>query len=187
MHPESPEAWRDWLAENHGRGAGVWLVTTKKAFGGPEVTYDEAVTEALAWGWVDSKPSKLDERRSMLWFAPRKGGSGWARPNKERIARLIESGRMQPAGMAKIEAAKADGTWTLLDDVEDLVVPEDLAAAFGRHPGSRERWEAFPRSPKRGILEWIVQARTPVTREKRIEETARLAALGERANAWRRK
>ena len=123
----------------------------------------------------------------MLWFAPRKRRSGWSRPNKERIARLEAEGRMAPAGRAVLEAAKADGSWTLLDDVEDLVVPPDLAAAFARHPGSAEQFEAFPRSAKRGILEWIVQAKTAGTRDKRIEEAARLAAQGERANQWRPK
>ncbi len=148
------------------------------------MTYDEAVEEALCWGWVDSKPRKLDEARSMLYFAPRKGGSGWSRPNKERVERAIATGQMTPAGLAKIEAAKADGTWTMLDAVENLEVPDDLAAEFDAYPSARANWEAFPRSAKRGILEWIIQAKRPETRAKRVEETARLAQDNIRANQW---
>ena len=92
---------------------------------------------------------------------------------------------MEAAGVAAVESAKRDGSWTALDDVENLIVPEDLAAAFESHPGSAEQWEEFPRSVKRGILEWIVSAKRPATREKRITETATLAARGERANQWR--
>jgi uncharacterized protein YdeI (YjbR/CyaY-like superfamily) len=123
----------------------------------------------------------------MLYFSPRKPRSGWSRPNKERVARLEAAGAMQPAGAAVVAQARADGSWTLLDEVEDLVVPDDLAAAFDAHLGSREQWDAFPPSARRGILEWIVQARKPETRAARVGETARLAAVGERANQWRPK
>jgi uncharacterized protein YdeI (YjbR/CyaY-like superfamily) len=150
------------------------------------MTYDEAVAEALAFGWVDSKPGKLDDERTMLYFAPRKPGSGWSRPNKERVERLIAEGRMAPSGLAKVEAAMADGTWTMLDTVENLEVPDDLAAEFNKYPDARANWDAFPRSVKRGILEWIIQAKRPETRAKRVEETALLAQENERANQWRR-
>jgi uncharacterized protein YdeI (YjbR/CyaY-like superfamily) len=120
----------------------------------------------------------------MLWFTRRKAGSGWARTNKERIVRLEAEGRMTPAGRALIDAAKTDGSWTLLDDVENLIVPDDLAAAFDRHPGSRQNFEAFPPSARRAILEWIVQARREATRAARLEESARLAAENVRANQW---
>jgi uncharacterized protein YdeI (YjbR/CyaY-like superfamily) len=112
---------------------------------------------ALCVGWVDSTANTVDDERSMLWFAPRKRGSGWSRPNKERIERLDRDGLMQPRGRAVVGAAKADGSWSLLDDVENLMVPPDLAAAFAVRAGSREQWEAFPRSARRGILEWIVK------------------------------
>lgn len=185
VQPDTPEDWGVWLEREHGRTEGAWLVTWKKHTGRATVSYDDAVTEALRFGWVDSLGRRLDDDRSMLWFAPRRKGSGWSRPNKVRIARLEAEGRMEPAGRAVIEAAKADGTWTLLDDVENLVVPDDLATAFDGHAGSRETWDAFPRSVRRGILEWIVQAKRPDTRGRRVEETARLAARGERANEWR--
>lgn len=186
-HPLTRAEWRDWLAANHDRDEGVWLISYKKATGKPAVSYDEAVEEALCFGWVDSKPGKLDDERSMRYFAPRKGGSGWSRPNKERVERMIAAGLMTPAGLAKVEQAQADGTWTMLDAVENLEVPDDLAAEFDQYSHARANWDAFPRSAKRGILEWIVQAKRPETRAKRIEETARLAEDNVRANQWRGK
>jgi uncharacterized protein YdeI (YjbR/CyaY-like superfamily) len=187
VHPETRAEWREWLAANHDSCVGAWFVSWKKHTGRPAVAYDEAVSEALAFGWVDSVPRTLDDDRSMLWYASRKPGSAWSRPNKERVARLEAEGRMAPAGAAVVAAARADGSWSKLDDVEDLVVPSDLAAAFVEHPGSADEWEAFPRSAKRGILEWIVQAKKPETRAKRVAETAELAARRERANQWPRK
>jgi uncharacterized protein YdeI (YjbR/CyaY-like superfamily) len=183
-HPLTRAEWRAWLAANHTRAEGVWLISFKKATGKPALSYDEAVEEALCFGWVDSKPRKLDEERSMLYFAPRKGGSGWSRPNKERVERMLAAGLMTPAGLAKVDAAKADGTWTLLDAVENLEIPPDLEAALDAYDAARNNFEAFPRSARRGILEWIVQAKTPTTRAKRVEETARLAQQNKRANQW---
>ncbi|HXV94639.1 MAG TPA: YdeI/OmpD-associated family protein [Pseudonocardia sp.] len=185
FEPADLAAWRAWLGDNHRRAAGVWLVTWRARTGRTQFSYDEAVEQALCFGWVDSKPRALDDDRTMLWFAPRKRGSGWSRPNKQRVERLLAAGLMAPAGLAAVETAKADGSWTMLDAVEDLVVPDDLAAAFEARPGAREQWEAFPRSVKRGILEWIVQAKRPGTRAKRVTETADKAAVGERANQWR--
>ena len=184
--PASRSEWRAWLAEHHGRDEGVWLVRFKKAAGKPTVSVDDAIAEALAWGWIDSLPRALDAERTMLYVAPRKAGSGWSRVNKAHVERLIASGQMTPAGLATIERARADGSWSLLDDVENLVVPDDLASSFAAHPPAAEEWEAFPRSVKRGILEWIVQAKREATREKRIRQTAEMAQRGERANQWPR-
>ncbi|MEN9936240.1 MAG: hypothetical protein RLZZ387_2819 [Chloroflexota bacterium] len=155
------------------------------ATGRPRVEYDEAVEEALGFGWVDSEANNLDEERSMLWFAPRKGGAGWSRPNKEQVERLLAAGLMAPAGLAKVEAAQSDGSWSLLDAVEALEIPPDLAAALDSYPDARAQFEAFPRSARRGILEWIAQAKTAKTRTRRVEETARLAQENQRANQWR--
>lgn len=185
VHPLSRAEWRAWLEQNHTQAEGVWLVSYKQATGKPRVAYDESVEEALCFGWVDSKGNKLDDERTMLYFAPRKAGSGWSRPNKQRVERLIAAGLMAPAGLAKIDAARRDGSWTRLDDVEDLVVPPDLAQALAAFPPAAQNFEAFPRSARRGILEWIVNARTAPTRAKRIDETARLAAENKRANQWR--
>jgi uncharacterized protein YdeI (YjbR/CyaY-like superfamily) len=181
------EAWREWLAANHADSPGVWLVTHKKAEGDRHVPYEATVEEALCFGWIDSKGRRLDERRSMLLFTPRKAGSGWSRPNKERLERLFAAEQMAPAGIAIVEAAKADGSWTALDDIENLVEPDDLRSALDAAPGARESWDAFPRSTKRATLEWISLAKRPETRAKRIEETVTLAARGERANQWPRR
>lgn len=186
VHPLSRAEWRAWLVANHARPDGVWLISYKKATGKPRFEYEEAVEEALCFGWIDSKPNKLDDERAMLWFAPRKPGTGWSGPNKERAERMSAAGLMTPAGLARVEAAKRDGSWSALDAVEALEVPSDLVAALGAHPSAAGYFEAFPRSVKRGILEWIANARTPETRARRIEETARLAAENIRANQWRK-
>lgn len=187
VQPGSLGEWREWLAAHHGRGRGVWLVTWRAGSAGPKISYEESVEQALCFGWVDSKGRALDAERTMLWFAPRKARSGWSRPNKQRVERLLAAGLMAPAGLAAVESAKADGSWTLLDAVEDLLVPDDLAAAFDAHPPAAGHWAAFPRSVRRGILEWIVQARRPETRARRVAETAEKAARNERANQWRAK
>ncbi len=178
--------WRAWLEAHHADSPGVWCVTHKKAPGAPHVAYDDVAEEALAFGWVDSKPRKLDAARSMLLITPRKPASAWSKVNKERVERLTAAGLMAPAGLAVVEAAKASGTWTALDDVEALVEPDDLRAALDADPDARRHWDAFPRSARRGILEWIGTARTAPTREKRVAETARLAAQDVRANQWPR-
>ena len=178
----SREAWREWLAAHHGDTPGVWVVTHKKAQGDRYVPYEALVEEALCFAWIDSKGRRLDERRSMLLMTPRKPGSGWSRPNKERLERLFADNRMEPAGIALVEAARADGSWTALDDIENLVEPDDLRAALVASPAARATWDGFPRSAKRAILEWIASAKRPQTRAKRVEETATLAARGERAN-----
>ena len=179
VHPEDIDAWRAWLAEHHDRGVGVWLVTWKARTQRPTVGYEEAVEQALCFGWIDSTNRSLDDERSMMWFAPRRRGSGWARSNKQRIERLEASGQMAPAGRALIDGAKADGSWTMLDDVEDLVVPPDLAEAFDAHPGSRAQWDAFGRSKRRAMLAWVAEAKRPATRAGRVAQVAERAAVGE--------
>lgn len=182
VHAETVDAWARWLEAHHSRDGGVWLVSWKKHTARPAISYEDAVTEALRFGWIDSKGRRLDEDRTMLWFSPRRVGSAWSRPNKERIARLEQQGRMADAGRAVVDRARADGSWNALDDVENLVIPDDLADAFASHPGSRAHWDEFPRSARRAILEWIMQAKRADTRARRVDETARLAARGERAN-----
>jgi len=182
---ETVDQWSDWLEGNHGRDRGVWLVSWTKTTGKLSIGYEDMVCEALRFGWIDSKAIRLNEGQTMLWFSPRRPGSGWARPNKLRIERLEREGRMAAAGRRVVETAKADGTWQLLDDVEDLKLPDDLMEAFALNPGSRDHWEEFPKSVKRSILEWIVHAKRPGTRARRVSETATLAARGERANQWK--
>ena len=154
-------AWRAWLEAHHAQPDGVWVLMRKQATGDAgRLRYDESVEEALCFGWVDSRAGKLDATRYLQFFSPRREG-GWSRPNKERVARLRAAGRMAPAGLAAIEAAEADGSWTALDDVEELVEPDELAAALDAEPRARAEWDAFPRSAKRGILEWIASAKRP--------------------------
>jgi uncharacterized protein YdeI (YjbR/CyaY-like superfamily) len=178
--------WRAWLAAHHASSPGVWLVTYKKAAGARYLPYADQVEEALCFGWVDSKARGLDAHRSQLLMTPRTPRSGWSRPNKERVARLAAAGLMAPAGLAGVRPAKANGAWSALDDVENLVEPVDLRAALDADARARAAWDAFPRSAKRAILEWIAAAKRPATRERRVAETARLAAEGVRANEWRR-
>ena len=187
FHVESAGEWRAWLAAHPDRTEGVWLVSWRASSGRPHVTYEEAIEEALCFGWVDGQASQIDEERSMLWFAPRRKGSTWARTNKDRVARLERDGRMTDAGRKVIERATADGTWTILDSVDQMLVPEDLAASFAAWPGSREKWEAFPPSVRRLHLGWIVLAKAPETRARRIAQVAEKASRGERANEPRRR
>ncbi len=187
VHLETRQAWRAWLVGHHEGRDAVWLVSWRRGSGRPAMSYEESVEEALCVGWVDSVQRRLDDQRTMLRFSRRRKGSAWSRPNKERVERLAAAGQMLTEGLEAVARAKADGTWSLLDDVEDGVVPDDLATALDGQLPAREEWEAFPRSAKRGILEWIAQAKRPETRAKRVHETARLAARGERANQWRPK
>jgi uncharacterized protein YdeI (YjbR/CyaY-like superfamily) len=183
---ESRGEWRAWLEKNQDRDNGIWLVTFKKHCGEKYVPYDDMVEEALCFGWIDSVTRKLDDDRTMLWLSPRKSGSGWSKLNKERVERMMAAGLMAPPGLEKIQAAKQDGSWHALDAIEALEIPPDVDAALASYPSARGNFDAFPRSVKRGILEWIANAKRPETRAKRIEETARLAEDNIRANQWRR-
>ncbi len=174
--------WRDWLARNYTQPEGIWLVTFKKQIPEKYLPYDVIVEEALCFGWVDSLPRKLDDERTMLYISPRRRGSPWSRLNKTRVAHLIDAGLMTEAGMALIEQAKADGTWTVYDEVEDLIIPPDLAAALAANPTAERNFIAFSDSSKKGILWWIKSAKRAPTRQTRIDETVRLAVDNIKAN-----
>ncbi len=158
------------------------MVTYKKKIPDKYVSYDVIVEEALCFGWVDGGTGRVDDLRTKLLVAPRRPKSTWSRLNKERVARLIKEGLMTPAGMAKIDAAKANGSWTSIDDVENLEEPPDFVAAFRRNKTARKHWESFAPSSRKGILGWIKQAKRPETRATRIAETVRLAAMNLRVN-----
>lgn len=177
VEPATLDGWSDWLGAHHAHAPGVWLVTPRKAADRP-FDYEAAVCEALRYGWIDAVQRPLDELRTMQWFAPRRPASGWSRPNKLRIERLEREGRLEAAGRAVVEAAKSNGTWQLLDDVEDLVVPADLDAAFTAHPGARETWDGFSPSTRKQMLAWVVTAKKPETRARRVQEIAVKAAQG---------
>lgn len=173
--------WRAWLHANHAAATGAWLVTWRKGHG-PVLDYGDAVEEALCYGWVDSTAGRVDDARTKLYFGPRKPRSVWSASNKQRVERLIAAGQMQPAGLAAIERAKANGAWTELDEIEQGIVPDDLAAALEAHAPAAERFAAFPWSARRAILVWIAAARRPETRAARVLETAVRAARNERAS-----
>lgn len=173
--------WRDWLRRHCDEQTAVWLVTQRKS---PDPDYEAAVVEALAVGWVDSTKRTVDTDHSALYFAPRRPGSGWARTNKARIATLEAAGDLHPRGAAVVAAARADGSWTLLDDVENLVVPGDLAAAL-QAAGGRGFWDESSRSARRAMLVWLVEAKRPDTRARRIAAIADHAGRRERPPQFR--
>ncbi len=186
MAISSRAEWRNWLIANHASSKGVWLMSNKAATGKPTITYAEGVMEALCFGWIDSKPNKLDDERSLLYYSPRNPRSNWSGLNKTRVAQLLEQGLMTPAGQRMIDLAKETGTWTALDEVEAVVIPADLQTALLANPPAEGNFSAFPKSIKQGILQWILNAKRPETRAKRILETATLAAQNIRANQFNR-
>ena len=181
VHADDRESWRAWLAANHATAGGAWLVTWRARSGRVGLPYDAAVEEALCFGWVDSTGGRFDDERGKLYFAPRKARSPWAATNKARVERLIETGRMMPAGLAAVERAKANGSWEVLDSVERLEVPADLAAALGAHPPAAEHFNAFTPSARKMLLGWVALAVRPETRDARIQQVAEAAARNERA------
>jgi uncharacterized protein YdeI (YjbR/CyaY-like superfamily) len=168
--------WRQWLEKNYSISSGVWLVYYKKNSGKPTVSYEEAVEEAISFGWIDSKANALDEERYMQIFTPRNIGSIWSKSNKQRVKKLIEQGLMTPAGLKKIEAAKKDGSWNFLDDIENLVIPSDLKEALASSKTADNNFEAFSDPIKKQILYWIKSAKREVTRKNRIQKIVMLAA-----------
>jgi len=171
-------AWRRWLAKQHGRSPGIWLVFDKKSSRPDRLAYGHAVEEALCFGWIDSLVKRLDDDRYVQLFTPRKPKSTWSRSNKLRVERLLAEGLMAAAGLASIELAKANGSWESLDAVEAFVMPDDLARALAAVPGAAEKFAAFAPSQRKAYLHWISQAVRPETRAKRIQEVAVLAAAG---------
>ncbi|MPZ98292.1 MAG: hypothetical protein GEU80_02970 [Dehalococcoidia bacterium] len=169
--------WRAWLQANHASSGGIWLVAYKKHH--PDyLDYEHQVEEALCFGWIDGTRRRVDDDRSMMYFSPRRPGSNWAGTNKRRVAQLERAGLMAEAGRAKVREAKQNGSWTVLDDIEALVVPDDLAVALAGVPEAASNFEAYPRSAKMGFLWWVKSAKTAATREKRISGTVRAAQQG---------
>ncbi len=176
LRPRDRAAWRRWLERNHAKSTGVLLVLKKKSATGRGLMYEDALEEALCFGWIDSKVRSLDENHVLQLFSPRKINSAWSKRNKERVKKLASEGRMAPAGREAIQRAKTTGSWTALDSVEALEVPKDLAAALARNKKAAGNFEAFSPSAKKGYLYWINGAKRSETRAKRIRETVALAA-----------
>jgi uncharacterized protein YdeI (YjbR/CyaY-like superfamily) len=186
FEPDTRKDWRDWLKKNHKTSDGVWLILRKKNSDLPRVDLESACEELVCFGWVDSRPAKLDAKRSKLLCTPRREQSAWSKLNKDRYARMSAQGKIEKAGQIAAELAKKNGRWSALDDVEKLVIPADLKKELSKYESASKNFNAFPPSARRGILEWIMQAKKPETRAARVEKTATLAAKNERANQWSR-
>ncbi|HEV7350473.1 YdeI/OmpD-associated family protein [Telluribacter sp.] len=174
--PTSRQDWRQWLEENHRVKQSVWLVYYKMKSGLPTISWSEAVDEALCFGWIDSKALPVDAEKYRQFFCKRKPNSVWSKINKEKVQRFIDNGLMTQAGLDSIATAKGNGSWAILDEVEELIIPKDLAEAFKSKPGSEEYFLGLSKSVRKNILQWIVLAKRPETRQKRISEVAELAS-----------
>ena len=174
--PEGRAAWRKWLRANHAKSSGVWLVFLK----GParQMTYEAAVEEALCFGWIDSLVRSIDEGSYMQLFTPRKPKSNWSALNKRRVASLIARKLMTPAGLAKIEAAKKNGSWTKLDAVEAMTVPADLARALAANTRAMAFFDAVAPSSRKGMLYWVNGVKSPELRAKRVAHVVSQCAKG---------
>jgi uncharacterized protein YdeI (YjbR/CyaY-like superfamily) len=184
--PLNAAAWREWLTQHHKTEKSVWLVLYHKGKADHNLTYSDAVDEALCFGWIDSKPNKRDAISSYLYMSVRNPKSNWSGVNKQKIERLMAEQRMADAGLAMVALAKTTGTWQALDAVDALQLPAPMEALLNDNTTAAQYWAAFPKSAKRGILEWIYNAKTEPTRLKRIEETVALAEKNERANQFKR-
>jgi uncharacterized protein YdeI (YjbR/CyaY-like superfamily) len=180
-HPPDLAAWRAWLAANCGTVRGVWVASWRKGSGRDPVAYVDLVEEAICFGWIDSTVNILDDARGLQLMTPRKPRSGWTRLNRQRVAALEAQGRMTDAGRRAVEVAKANGSWTIYDSVEDLVEPDDLADALDACPAARRAWAGFPPSARKQMLWWVVSAGRPETRTKRVATIVSDAASGRRS------
>jgi len=173
--PASRQEWRQWLKKNHRSKQSVWLVQYRKKTGVPTLSWSEAVEEALCFGWIDSIRKTIDEERFIQFFGRRKPTSVWSKINKAKVEQLIAEGLMTKAGYESIEVAKQNGSWTLLDEAEELMIPKDLEKEFKTQAGSKDFFLSLSRSGRKAILQWLVMAKRPETRQKRIAEIAGLA------------
>ena len=174
--PASQQEWRKWLEKHHQSKQSVWLVQYKKKANKPSISWEESVDEALCFGWIDSIRKTLDEEKYIQFFSKRKPAGNWSKINKEKIQQLTEKGRMAQAGLDSVERARQNGSWTILDNVEELIIPKDLAKAFRTEKGSKDYFLSLSKSVKKSMLQWIVLAKRPETRQNRINEIAILAA-----------
>ena len=180
--------WRKWLEKNHTKDFSIWLILYKKnAFPNKTLNYKEAVEEALCFGWIDSKPNKRDANSFYQFFSKRNPKSNWSRINKNKVEELIQKGLMTKSGFAMVELAKKLGTWDALNGVEDLVLPLELETLLKKNKVAKKNFDSFPKSTKRGILEWIQNAKKQETKLNRIKETVALAEKNIRANSYSKK
>lgn len=171
-------AWRTWLTANHSVSSGLIMVHDKKNAGTERLSYEEAVEEALCFGWIDSVAGRISETRSSVRMTPRRPGSPWSTVNKERIDRMLAAGLMTPAGQAKIDAGRRDGSWDIYDQIEHLTPPVDLATALAEDAAASATFAAFSPSRRKAILLWIATAKQPATRARRIAAIVDAARVG---------
>ena len=176
--PANRQEWRQWLADNHLSKQSIWLICYKKKANIPTISWSDAVSEALCFGWIDSVRKTHSEDSFKQFFGRRKPNGTWSKVNKEKVIQLIEAGLMAQAGLESIEKAKQNGSWHILDEVEELNIPNDLNAAFLSHPGALDFYLSLSKSLRKRILQWIVLAKRSDTRQNRIGEIAQLAAQG---------
>ena len=184
FYAKDEKAWRNWLAKNHLKEKSIWLIIYKKDSKVSSIYYPEAVDQALCFGWIDSKPNKRDAKSYYQFFSKRNPKSKWSLINKNKVTKLTELGLMEKAGRDMVELAKNSGTWDALNVIDQIIIPEDLQKAFSKTKTGWKNFDAFPKSTKRGILEWIQNAKRSETRQKRIEETVNLAKQNRRANQY---
>lgn len=175
----SQEELRNWLDKHHMQKESVWLVTFKKSEVDKYVSTSQVLDELICFGWIDGIRRKLDEKRTMQLISQRKV-EHWTRTYKERAARLIDLGKMSDAGIMSIETSKQAGLWSFMDDVDNLVIPDDLAEALSKLQGATAFFDSINDSSKRFVLRWIKLAKTEKTRHGRIEKIAHLSAKGEK-------
>lgn len=175
-HPETRAEWHQWLATNHDVSKGIWLILVKKGAAIPGIAYSDAVEEALCFGWIDGRTAGLDTQQYKIYLSPRQPGSVWSKLNKQRIRKLVREGLMTSVGLAKIAEAKKDGSWNQLNAIDQLELPEDLLGQLSADADAKRNFENFSPSSKKIILFWIASAKRDETRQKRIQETVRLAA-----------
>ena len=176
FYPKSQKDWREWLEKNHDSKQSIWLVCYKKQANKPTINWSDAVDEALCFGWIDSTRKSIGDNTFIQFFTRRKPNSAWSKINKGKIERLIEGGLMQKAGFESIERAKANGSWTILDEVEELTIPVDLEKALKANPVAEDFFMNLSKSVKKMMLQWVTVAKRPETRENRINEIASLAS-----------
>jgi uncharacterized protein YdeI (YjbR/CyaY-like superfamily) len=177
-YPSSRKDWRQWLQKNHKKQQSIWVICYKKKSNVPTITWSEAVDEAICFGWIDSLRQPIDHEKFRQYFCQRKPTSAWSKINKEKVKRLTDEGLMAKAGLACIDIARKNGTWTLLDAVEALKIPTDLNKAFKAHPNAKKFFQSLSRSQQKMILQWITFAKREETRAKRVNEVAELAGKG---------
>lgn len=183
-YAKNRKAWRKWLEKNHAESPGIWLIYYKKSSGKPRVSYEDAVEEALCFGWIDSTVKSLDEEKFMQRFTPRKTRSGWSGINKNRVEKLLNDGLMTQAGLSKIETAKKDGSWNKLDKIyappDQLEIPPELQKAFSKNKKAEKNFAGFPVFIRRQFLSWIDDAKRPETRKMRIRQTLLMASANKK-------